>query len=457
MNSRLHRRSPHARRVRGAAALIVVLVLFFVVSLVAAYTSRGMIFEQRTSINQLRSTQVLDIGDAGVEWALTKLNAGLLGAACDATPGGANTFRERYLVFAADGTITGNAAANPTCTFSEGAGWTCSCPTAGSTIPGVAGGPTPAFRAYFGADTTGARPNLIRVTVSACTDASANCLANPQIPDPGKGNVVVSASLGLKGALDTIPAAAVTLPSLSTGVAALTLTGGTRLAAYNGNPLGSGLAIHAGGTLPAAPDLTVGGAPGAPASTATLEGDATLSADAGSGGLRDSSDAGACAAGDANVGCSFNRTFTAFFGAPRAVYRNQPSLVRCTAGCDSAALAQLAARNPRSIILVEGNATLDGNLGTAAAPVALIVEGNVTVSGAGTIVTGFVYGTSGTWTITGTPQISGAIASEVAATMGGGGTLSVNYDLAALNKLRFEYGSFVRVPGGWRDFPSPTP
>lgn len=463
MIPRLHRRQLRVQRVRGAAALIVVLVLFFVVSLVAAYTSRGMIFEQRTSINQLRSTQVLDIGDAGVEWALTKLNAGLLGAACDAAPGGANTFRERYLVFAADGTITGNAAANPTCTFSEGGGWACSCPTAGSTIPGVAGGPTPAFRVYFGADTTGARSNLIRVTVSACTDASANCLANPQVPDPGKGNVVVSASLGLKGALDTIPAAAVTLPSASTGLAALTLTGGARLAAYNGNPLGSGLAIHAGGTLPAAPDLTVGGAPGAPASTAILQGDATLSADAGTGGLRNSSDAGACAAGDANVGCSFNRAFTAFFGAPRAVYRNQPSLVRCAAGCDSAALAVLAARNPRSVILVEGNATLDANLGTAAAPVALIVEGDVTISGAGTVVTGFIYntGTAGAaeaaWSVTGSPRIDGAIASELPARMDGGGTLTVNYDLAALNKLRFEYGSFVRVPGGWRDFPSPTP
>lgn len=457
MMSRYVQRRPPQHPQRGAAALIVVLVLFFVVSLVAAYTSRGMIFEQRTSINQLRSTQVLDIGDAGVEWALTKLNTGLIGAACEASPGGASTFRERYLVVAADGSITGNPAANPTCTFSDATGWACSCPTAGTTIPGAAGGPTPAFRVYFGADTVGARPNLIRVTVSACTDASANCLANPQVPDPGKGNIVVSASLGLKGAIDTIPAAAVTLPAPSTALDSLTLTGGTRLAAYNGNPLGTGLAIHAGGTLPAAPDLTVGGAPGAPVSSASLAGDATLSADAVTGGLRNSTDAGACPAGDPNLGCNSNRAFAAFFGAPRAIYRDQPSLVRCTAGCNSAALAVLAARNPRSVILVQGNATLDGNLGTAAAPIALVVEGDVTVSGAGTVVTGFIYGTSGVWTVTGTPQISGAIASETAVTMGGGGALSVNYDLAALNKLRYEYGSFARVPGGWRDFPSPTP
>lgn len=451
------------RRPRGAAALIVVLVLFFIVSLVAAYTSRGMIFEQRTSINQMRSTQALDIGDAGIEWALTKLNTGLIAANCDASSGGASTFRDRYLVYAADGTITGNPAANPTCTFQEGAGWSCSCPTAGSTIPAGGAGPTPAFRLYFGADTTGARSNLIRVTVSACTDASANCLANPQVADPGKGNIVVSASLGLKGAIDTIPAAAVTLPSPSTALAALVLNGGTRLAAYNGNPLGTGLAIHAGGTLPAAPDLTVGSAPGSPADTAKLEADATLAADAVTGGLRNSSDAGACAAGDTHLGCSFNRAFTAFFGAPREVYRNQPSLVRCAAGCNSAALAVLAARNPRSVILVQGNATLDANLGTAAAPVALIVEGDVTISGGATVVTGFIYNTGAAgaavagWTVTGSPRIDGAIASELPAKMDGGGTLTVNYDLAALNRLRFEHGSFARVPGGWRDFPSPTP
>lgn len=454
---------PHApslpARQRGAAALVVVLVLFFIISLVAAYTSRGMIFEQRTSINQLRSTQALDVGDAGIEWAITKLNAGLLGAgSCDPDNAGASTFRQRYLTFAADGTISTASpnTANATCVMVPGTGWQCSCPAAGSTIPGAAGGPSPAFRVYFGRDLASApfRQNLIRVTVSACTDASDNCLASPQIPDPGKGNIVVSAALGLKGAIDTIPAAAVTLPASATTAASLTLAPGTQLAAYNGTQGGNGLAIQAGGTLPAA-GLIVGGAPGMPPELAKLEGDASLSTEAVTGGLRNSVDAGACAAGDTHVGCSFNRTFTSFFGAPRNIYARQPGLVTCTAGCDSAYLGQLAARNPRSVILVQGNATLDASLGTAADPVALVVQGNVALSGAGTVITGFVYGTSGVWNVTGTPRIDGAMASEVAATLSGGGTLEVRYDLPTLSKLRYEYGSFVRVPGSWRDFPSP--
>ena len=53
-------------RQRGAATLIVVMILFFVMTLVAAYTNRSLIFEQRTSANQYRSTQSLEIADAGM-------------------------------------------------------------------------------------------------------------------------------------------------------------------------------------------------------------------------------------------------------------------------------------------------------------------------------------------------------------------------------------------------------
>ena len=42
------------RQQRGIAALVVVMVLFFIISLVAAYTGRNLIFEQRTSTNQYR-------------------------------------------------------------------------------------------------------------------------------------------------------------------------------------------------------------------------------------------------------------------------------------------------------------------------------------------------------------------------------------------------------------------
>jgi hypothetical protein len=45
---------------QGVATLTVVMVLFFIMALVAAYSSRNMVFEQRTATNQLRSTQALE-------------------------------------------------------------------------------------------------------------------------------------------------------------------------------------------------------------------------------------------------------------------------------------------------------------------------------------------------------------------------------------------------------------
>ena len=67
-------RSQSRYRQTGAATLIVVMVLFFIISLVAAYTNRSLIFEQRTSSNQYRSTQALEVADAGLEWAISQLN-----------------------------------------------------------------------------------------------------------------------------------------------------------------------------------------------------------------------------------------------------------------------------------------------------------------------------------------------------------------------------------------------
>ncbi len=450
--SRRRSRPLSPRQSRGAAALIVVLVLFFLVSLVAAYTSRSMIFEQRTSTNQMRSTQAIEVAEAGIEWAITKLNAGLINGGCATDPAGASTFRQRYLSFApTTGNIDAVAGTSATCVVQPGTGWACNCPTAGSSIPATTGdGPFPAFRVHFERDRGVARQNLIRVTVSSCTNATAGCLSNPQVPEPGQGNASVSANLGLKGAVDTLPAAAVTIPAATTVAASLTLTGGSLLSAFNTAQSGSGIAVQTGGTLPVA-GVTVVGAPGMPAQFARVESDLSLSAQAGNGGIRNSSDAGACPAGDTHLGCSFNRMFASVFGAPRATFRAQPGLVRCTGGCDSSALAVLATRNPRSVLLVAGNATLDANLGSVGNPVALVVEGDVTLSGAA-VVTGSIYSTSGTWTVTGTPIVLGAMVSETAVTMSGGGILEVRYDPVVLAKLRSEYGSFVRVPGGWRDW-----
>ena len=64
------------KRARGMAALTVVMVLFFVMALVAAYTNRNLVFEQRISANSYKATRALEAADAGVEWTIGLLNAG---------------------------------------------------------------------------------------------------------------------------------------------------------------------------------------------------------------------------------------------------------------------------------------------------------------------------------------------------------------------------------------------
>ncbi len=59
-----------------------VLLLFFIISLVAAYAGRSLIFEQRTSANQYRATQAFEAAEAGLEWALAMLNGGRISATC---------------------------------------------------------------------------------------------------------------------------------------------------------------------------------------------------------------------------------------------------------------------------------------------------------------------------------------------------------------------------------------
>ena len=84
---------------RGAASLIVVMLLFFVLSLTAAYTSRNLIFEQKTSANQSRSTAAFEAAEAGIEWTLAMLNGGTVSDACANLVGG-TSFQQRYVAIA---------------------------------------------------------------------------------------------------------------------------------------------------------------------------------------------------------------------------------------------------------------------------------------------------------------------------------------------------------------------
>ncbi len=437
-------RLPARGRQRGAGALIVVLVLFFVMALVAAYSSRNLLFEQKTSANQYRSTQAFEAAEAGVEWALAMLNTGRIDNNCAPATGAAGSFRQRYLAInPTSGLITQTMWINagtptpfrPTCVLSGGV-WACSCPDTGDPVLAPPGGAAqaPAFRLEFRPT---AQPGVVLLRSQGCTRLSDSCLG--LATDDALGGDAATALyvlLALKGAITTAPTVAVTARgSVSAGTAFRSVNAAP---AANSNPPAGYRTINAGGTV-----------------------DATGLQLSQAGGILDF---GSVAENNATLGAlDADRMFTWVFGMARNTYRQQPAAIvrNCPAECDATALASLAADNPGRILWLEGDADLTaavtiGSPTLPALPVVVVVNGNLTFSAA-TQIHGLVYvvGNPGapasTWATAGNGVVYGAAVAE--GNIGGTGTPTFSYDAAVLNNLRLQTGSFVRVPGGWKDFP----
>lgn len=425
-------RSAPPRRQSGVATLAIVAILFFIVSLVAAYTNRNLIFEQRTSTNQLRSTLAFEAAEGGVDWVLAQLNAGRIDASCVPTDDTtATTFRERYLAVAADGMITPVANVSVACVRDADNGWSCDCPAAGTPAPDDAGGTgvRPAFRARFVVP-SGPRPGVIGLEVNGCTRLNNDCLGFPAVAVGGEGRATVALTLALRSALPAPP------------VTAITVRGDFRvneaLGAFNPDPTDGGFAVLAGGDfIDVHGRLQVGSAPGTPADVSRL----VLFDD---GPLSDLPDADAM--------------FTSTFMLLPGIYREQPGTVvlDCTDGCDGDDVRAMAALQPGRIIWIDGDVALDGAdpIGSAASPVVLVIEGAASIDGT---VYGVVYvrqpdpaDASVPWDAQGSGTLNGALIVEGG--MDGDARFTVVRDRDVLTTVQRRHGSFVRVPGSWRDF-----
>jgi hypothetical protein len=435
---------PH-RRQRGAATLLVVLMLFFVVSLVAAYTSRNLIFEQRTSVNQYRSTTVFETAEAAQEWVIGMLNGGRIGADCTETSAVSTdtSFRQRYLTIdASTGLISpkkqgSGAALWPTC-VSTGTGWACSCPSNGApTTAAPAGNDVrPAFRVQFG-EAALATPGTVRVLVHGCIRVDEACLGNFTGPDvSSEGRAQHAMVVALKSALTTPPAAALTVVGNAPGPAALQ--------AENTDLEAGGITVHAGGAVNAA-TFVLRTVPGTPASRSVVRGDGSITALAANPLYPD-------------------RVFASVFGVFPNTHRDQPAalVLDCpNTGCRQA-LSTLVERNPDRVIWIPGDLTLEtaGDVGSAPNPADPTVAGvaNIVVAGrlrftaAGVRIHGFVYTRDGNWE--GAGEIRGAAFTE--GNLSATAAPTVVYDKALLQAARRLSGSFVRLPGDWKDWkPSP--
>jgi Tfp pilus assembly protein PilX len=425
---------PRSRRQRGVASLVVVMILFFIISLVAAYTNRNLIFEQRTSVNQYRATQALEAADAGLEWALAMLNQGRIDATCNNSSSVSDSsFRGRYIITnPTTGALTpANTGLRPSCVY-NGSGWTCSCPTSGDpvlTAP-TGAGIFPAFRVRF-QQVDPIQPGVIRVVVAACTRLDNDCLADSSAGAPNEGRATVSALTAITANLASPPTAALTARGN------VSFSGGT-FTAFSTNPDGGGITVQAGGDVTSAGSMDLHGPTGTPGDLTKVPLDPALQNLTASGSLT-----------------AEDRMFAAPFNMWRSSFRTQPAAVTLScgvSGCSAAELRDKIQLNPGRPIWITGGLNIDsaGDIGSATAPVLLVINGNLNFTATGVTLFGLVYVSATDWTSAGSGQIQGAVIAE--GNVGGTSTLTVVHDVALLNQLRYSVGSMVRVPGSWKDF-----
>ena len=110
------------------------------------------------------------------------------------------------------------------------------------------------------------------------------------------------------------------------------------------------------------------------------------------------------------------------------------------------------------LIVGDGDLTLEsaGDIGslpdsadpTVAGPATIVVTGDLLFTVPGARIFGFVYTRSGNWAGSGEIQGAGFSEGNLAATA----AANLVFNGSVIDSLRLRSGSFVRVPGGWRDF-----
>ena len=414
---------------RGVAALAVTMLLVFVMLLGVGFVNRNLVFEQRASVNQYRSTQAFEAAEAGLEWALSQLGRNQrIGPDClttaDAT---ATSFRSRHLVHdASSGAIDpltwpDGATVRPlsaACMRSDD-GWTCSCPSTGHPALAAPAGrtPAPAFNVSFEAV---GRPGLVRAVAVGCSNAGGVCV--PGTATPADASARAEALFALLPALRSAPAAALTARgAIHAGTAAFGV--------HNADSASGGLAINAGGSVHIAA-AHIGTLPGASTADAIAANDPQLAA------------------------LTPGQFFAGYFGLDKGAWSRRPIVKRmaCTGDCTAALVALVADAPEPSLVQIEGNLRIGGPLalGSVERPILIVASGAVQLTGDVSL-TGVLYGTALTWTGTSpNARVRGALIVE--GDYQGDATPEIVYDARLLARLRGYAGSFARVNGSWRDF-----
>lgn len=414
---------------RGIAALTVVMILFFILAMAAAYTNRTLIVDQRSTTNALHSAQAIDATEAATEWAIAQINGGRVTSTCaSSTVATDASVRSRYIEMQDDFSYKtpDRKTATPMACVSNRGAWACSCPGLGSkpSLTPTADGNGQAFWVVFDAGLSG--PGILSVLTQGCsnlgTDSTSSCATAPDL----SGSIatvdavkVSNTQVGLVRALPFAPAATLTAGTSVTAVAGTTL--------WVVNPdANTGLTIHSGGAVTAS-TLKLAVAAGTPGD-GKVESDGVLAARAAAGG----------------------RQFESIFGMDASNYKRQPAtvMIDCAAGCVSSDLADALSRHPGQVLWIAGDLNLNSaaTLGSASQPMMLVSTGTVTLSRAINF-NGFLYANAVVWAAGADASVfRGALVS--ASTLIANANATLIYDAAMIRIINGSYGSFVRAPGG---------
>jgi len=430
-------------RQHGIGTLFIAAILLFIMSMGVLYANKNIIFEQRTSADQMKQTTAMEVAEAGLQWAIGMLNnpgnmdANCIAATASSTnPPTTPSFRKQYFPLSSTGTgFAPVTTVQPGCAWdpnlnSNAGGWSCSCPTTGLAAPTLSAGVTSAtsFSVSFAA--VASDPKAVQITSIGCTPQTATCASGATAGADANASVtaIVKASPLLPGS----PAAALTC-----GTSCSFPTGTFNV--VNTDVLTHGVLVNAGGTAGLPKGTTT--LPGQPVQNALVGNDPSLSSLAPSSGSN----------------CSNSQMFQSFFGTTLTEYASAPSTISlgCNGGSGDCSSAIQTAYNDgwRSFYFPNGfqyNSS-GGNLGTPSDPVTLVTAGSIKINGNITV-SGVVFSNdySDNALGTGSSNIDGALVTCAGFTANGNGT--VTYDSSVMSSLNKSSGTIVPVPGSWRDW-----
>lgn len=451
----------YRHRQRGVAALTVSILLLLGMTIVAFFANKGMVFEQRTSANQFRATKAFEMADAGIEWAIARLNDPLTLTANSCTAGSATglvSFRDRYVrPTVADAThptgwLNALSTAFPGCEVNPATGvMSCACPsTAAGTLTNV---DWPRFRVQFNAVTSPSTDFLaVEIISRGCTNANP---CDPSVDATNAdGTSIARVILKLRPTFPTVPGAG--LISGSTTVVSGSLN------VVNTDTASNGITINTGSTVQSGAGTTVQTLPGSSPTGSILDNDPSL-------------------LNLTNADASGELFFSSFFGEGFSDFQTnlQTKVLSSGAGgsagwangtCGNSgdcggAVSYWVDRGVTQFWVVPDvsfgtsnmpSTTTGNTLGTKLKPLALASPGQVTFNG-GITAYGNYYAATATSqddlliTGGGNATIVGSLISRGDFAKTGNGNFSVIYDAGLFGGKGPPSGLLVPVPGSWRD------